>query len=154
MYQFEEFCTRWGDHNSAINENKTLDNLPTVRVKYSNKYKLAITLHKWKLFPSGEVLAIFPFGPEIDETDRIWTEPSQSQYFKSLQKMLQVLNEKMQNEDMFQLVEGIENGENTDIIVYKYHANQWRQIEKKKTKWAYLGKQEKTEICNIQRLLQ
>ena len=56
--------------------------------------------------------------------------------------------------DTDKFINNIENGITKEKIeVWKYHASQWRPIEKKKTKWAYKEKAVKSETCNIQRLL-
>ena len=152
MYKFEEHCVRFDEHCTAINNN-VLDDWPTVRIKQNNDYILGITLHKWNLEPSGNALAILKISENIVEADSIWTNPSQSQYFKTLQSKLQNVYEHIKNTNINDIIDNIENGTFKNVIIYKYHANQWRPIEKKKTKWAYIGKQVKTDICNVQRLL-
>ena len=152
MYLFEEHCVKFDDHNTAIN-NYVLDEWPTVRIKQENEYILGITLHKWNLEPSGNYIAIYKISDPIDESDEIWTEPSQSKYFQELQLSLRTAHECIKKSNVLNIIKNIENGTFDNIIIYKYHANQWRPIEKKKTKWAYIGKQVKTDICNIQRLL-
>ena len=152
MYTFEEHCVRFDDHNTAINNN-ILNEWPTVRIKQETTFILGVTLHKWNLEPSGNAIAIYKISDAINETDKIWTNPSESMYFKELQTSLSVVNELMKKSKIPDLIKNIENGTNENVMTYKYHANQWRPIEKKKTKWSYIGKQEKTDICNLQRLL-
>ena len=152
MYTFEDHCVKFEDHNTAIN-NGELDEWPTVRMKQDNTYELGITLHKWNLEPSGKAISIYKISNYIDETDKIWTEPSKSNYFEELQASLRVAHESIKRLNVLDIIKSIENGTFHNIKTYKYHANQWRPIEKKKTKWTYIGRQEKTDICNIQRLL-
>ena len=157
MYKFDEFCVKWEDHNVAIIENKennVINDWPTVRIRKDKSYELGLTLYKWKLQPSGNMLAIYPMGYNINENDIFWTNPPQSEHFISLQEKLQSIIKNLKSSDKDALIEDIENGSCKDVIIFKYHANQWRPIEKKKTKWAYIGKQEKTDICNVQRLLE
>ena len=152
MYSFENHCVKFEDHNTAINNN-VLDEWPTVRIKQENTYILGITLHKWNLEPSGKAIGIYKISDPIDETDKIWTKPSESSYFKELQSSLRSVHESIKTLSVLEIIKNIENGTHENVITYKYHANQWRPIEKKKTKWTYIGKQEKTDICNLQRLL-
>ena len=152
MYKFEEHCVRFDDHCVAINNNK-LDEWPTVRIKRDDGFILGITLHKWNLEPSGNALAIIKISGNIDIDDSIWTNPSQSQYFKTLQSKLQNVKEHIKTLNIHDIINNIQNDTFENVIIYKYHANQWRPIEKKKTKWAYICKQVKTDICNVQRLL-
>jgi len=152
MYKFEEFCVRFDDHITAVNNN-VLDNWPTVRIKQNDSFILGITIHKWNLEPSGNALAIYKISEEILENDLIWTNPSKSIYFESLQKKLKTVHNDIMKQQTTEMINDIEDGIFENVIVYKYHANQWRPIEKKKTKWTYLGKQEKTDMCNVQRLL-
>ena len=58
-----------------------------------------------------------------------------------------------QSQSINDIIENIENDKDQNVITMKYHASQWRQVVKKKTKWTYLEKAEKTDICNLQRLL-
>lgn len=152
MYQFESHCVKFDDHITAINDCQ-LDNWPTVRFKQNDSYILGITLYKWNLEPSGTALAIYKISDEIDENDLIWSNPSSSIFFKSLQDKLQIVHTKIIKSNIDNVIENIKNGTNENTIIFKYHANQWRPIEKKKTKWSYLYKQTKTDICNVQRLL-
>ena len=152
MYKFEEFCVRFEDHSTAINNNN-LDNWPTVRIKQNDSFILGITIHKWNLKPSGNALAIYKISEEILENDSIWSNPSKSIYFESLQNKLKTVHDNIMKQKTTEMINNIEDGIFENVIVYKYHSNQWRPIEKKKTKWVYLGKQEKTDICNVQRLL-
>ena len=130
-----------------------LDEWPTVRIKQENTYILGITLHKWNLEPSGKAIGIYKISDPIDETDKIWTQPTESKYLRELQSSLRSANESIKKFDILDMIKKIESGNFENVITYKYHANQWRPIEKKKTKWTYIGKQEKTDICNLQRLL-
>ena len=152
MYTFENHCVKFDDHNTAINNN-VLDEWPTVRIKQDDAYILGVTLHKWNIQPSGNAIGIYKISDTIIESDEIWSEPSQSRYFKELQTSLQTAKENMKKSDIQDIIQDIENGTLKNVLVYKYHANNWRPIEKKKTKWSYIGKQEKTDICNVQRLL-
>ena len=153
MYTFEEHCVKFDDHNTAINDN-ILDEWPTVRIKQENAYILGITFYKWNLEPSGKAISIFKISDAINETDKIWTEPLESPYLKELQTSFCIANESIKKSNIPDIIKNIENGTYENVITYKYHANQWRPIEKKKSKWSYIGKQEKTDICNLQRLLQ
>ena len=152
MYSFEEHCVKYDDHNTAINNNELCE-WPTVRVKQDNCYFLGITLHKWNLEPSGNAIGIYKISENIIDTDKIWTEPTESPYFIELQESLRGAHENIKNENVSDIIANIENGSFKNVITYKYHANQWRPIEKKKSKWSYIGKQVKTDICNLQRLL-
>ena len=154
MYKFDEYCIRWDDHNTAINNEETTINIwPTIRIKYNEGFRLGFTLYKWKLEPSGDVLAIYPFGPEINGDDIIWKHPKKSLYTLNLQTEIKLIKDHLKSNKISDIINDIKNNIREDIIIYKYHANQWRQITKKKTKWAYIEKATKSDTCNIQRLL-
>ena len=156
MYTFELYCDKWETHNSAINsDNNTIDKFPTVRVKTDNDhYQLGITLHKWKMKPSGQALAILTFGPPLNSEDVIWTNPNSSDNLETIQNSTFVL-EQIKEQSVEQIIKDIEDGKSglNNLHVYKYHASQWREIIKPKSKWIYKEKAEKQEICNVQRLL-
>lgn len=155
MTNFELYCDKWEVHNTAINaETYTLDSLPTVRIKVSpTEYKLGFTLHKWKMQPSGQALAIVTFGSEISNDDLFWTSPDiKTKDFKTnIQKCIDEIKE----QSIEQLICDIEEGKCSleNLHIFKYHASQWREVTKPKSKWTYIEKAEKSEICNVQRLL-
>ena len=156
MYNFEEYCEKYTNHNSAINvKDFNITKLPTVRIKLENNmYKLGITLHKWDMVPSGKALSILTFGDPIYVEDIFWTNPEKSEILDQLKYAKDFINQ-IKETSLEQLVLYIENNECTfdNLYTFKYHANQWREIFKKKTKWTYKNKDIKSEICNVQRLL-
>jgi hypothetical protein len=158
-YNFEEYFSKWEDHNAAINfEKKIIDQWPTVRIKVDeNNYKLGLTIHKWKIQPTGDALAIIPIGGTVCKEDIFWTTPHDSKILDEFKNEAHKLLDSILQKDIEDICLKIENGEAIDALnihVYKYHASQWRQIEKSKSKWAYKQKDAKSEICNVQRLLQ
>lgn len=152
MKNFETHCVKFEDHNCAIENNK-LNIGPTVRIIDNNAYQLGFTLHKWELQPTGKALAIYVFDKHISFNDSFWKNPKDSHLFTEFNENINKISEKLHSFQLLNLIEKIENNELEFIKTFKYHANQWREIEKKKTKWVYKEKQIKTDICNIQRLL-
>lgn len=156
MYSFELDFAKFEDHNAAIDtETYTISKWPTIRIKADeDKYILGISIHKWELQPSGKAIAIFQIGTPIHKDDKFWSVPKDSQYFQTIQETFSKKIKEITDNNIESFVEKLENGQyNEQIQVYKYHASQWRQIEKAKSKWAYKEKAVKSEICNIQRLL-
>lgn len=153
---FELYCDKWETHNSAIETDTfTMTDLPTVRIKTgSHEYKLGLTLHKWKMVPSGQALAILTFGPNIHEDSDFWNNPKDSTAFQNAESVSDLI-EKVKEQPLEQVVSDIENGKTSipNLVFYKYHASQWREVEKPKSKWVYKEKAEKSEYCNVQRLL-
>ena len=157
MFQFETDCAKFDEHNTAINlETKSIDQWPTIRIKTSeDHYKLGLTLYKFQLEPSGNALVVYGIKQDLHKDDLIWTIPNESEQLKNLQLKLKSEIEKFKKElDIVGFIEDVSNGiTKENIEIYKYHASQWRPIEKKKTKWVYKEKAIKSDTCNIQRLL-
>jgi len=158
MNEFETHCVKWEDHNSSININKKIiDQWPTVRIKIDhNQYQLGFTIHKWKLEPSGDALAILPIGNIMSDDDIFWKNPIESQFLEEIQNKSKSILYYIITNSLDETIKSIENSEiflDDKIIYYKYHSNQWREIEKQKSKWIYKNKVIKTDICNVQRLL-
>ena len=153
MKEFDTYCTKYEDHNCAINLNKELKIGPTIRVVEDNGYKLGFTLYKWELQPTGKALAIYVFNKKIEKNDIIWKNPQQSESLKEFQENIHFFSDYLNQFKVDDIIKKIESDSLKSIKIFKYHASQWREIEKKKTKWSYIKKQEKTDICNIQRLL-
>jgi len=154
MYSFDTYFTKWDDHNAAINETNDLLKIgPTVRIKYGDSYKLGFTLYKWELKPSGKMISIHILNKSIPENDEFWSNPSNSSEAKEFYSEMNDIEKNYQIQSINDIIENIENDKDQNVITLKYHASQWRQVVKKKTKWAYLEKAEKTDICNLQRLL-
>ena len=157
MYKFETDCAKYDDHNTAINlETKSIDQWPTIRIKTDeNHYKLGLTLYKFKLEPSGNALVVYGIKEELHKDDILWTNPIESDELNNIQsKLKEDIEIFKQESDTTKFINDISNGIlKENIEVYKYHASQWRPIEKKKTKWVYKEKAVKSETCNIQRLL-
>lgn len=152
MKEFETFCAKYEDHNAAINHLKnTIDIGPTVRIIDNNGFKLGFTLHKWEMKPTGKALGIYVF--DIIFPNDFWINPTKSVILKDLNKEMIKIDKELKSYKLTDLIEKIENDEIENVKIFKYHASQWREVEKKKTKWSYKAKQEKTEICNVQRLL-
>ena len=152
MKEFETFCAKYEDHNSAIDIKKNNINIgPTVRIIDNNTFKLGFTLHKWEMIPTGKALGIYVF--DNDFPNEFWDNPTKSIIIKDLNKKMSEIDKTFKSYTLTDLINKIENNEMENIKIFKYHASQWREVEKKKTKWAYKCKQEKTEVCNVQRLL-
>jgi len=156
MTSFEVYCDKWECHNAAINaESFTLESFPTVRVKADNKsYIIGTTLHKWKMEPSGSALAIITFGKALSEDHAFWNEPHNNRMNDEEIEITSIID-KIKGQSIEQLVVDIEDGKSSldNLHIFKYHANQWREIIKPKSKWTYKTKAEKCDTCNVQRLL-
>jgi hypothetical protein len=122
MVKLETDCAKWDIHTT---ETELPNSFPGVKVVESEVF-FGYTLHKWKEdSPRGEFIAIV----NIENYNSL-------DNFDNLKFDLQ----------------DIINGESVDNIhVFKYHANQWRNVIYKK-KWVYVNKLEKGD-CNVQRFL-
>lgn len=154
MTIFETHCEKWENQNTAIDTDNEIKDFPTIRIQTEeNYYKLATTLYKWKLEPSGNVLAVLPFGKSIAADDDFWRSPKNSDIKNEIKNEMDIQLHKIKSSDILSIIDEIKSDLYHGVIIYKYHANQWRPIEKKKSKWAYKAKVVKSDICNIQRLL-
>ena len=147
MNHFVTDCDKWDTHNTSnVNNNFIIG--PTVRIVDENNYRLGFTLHKWEIPPSGKLLAIYIVTESIPKNDKFWDNPNLSDHVPDIKDKLTLTSEKLKSIS----IEQIEDDEIDEVFIYKYHANQWRQVEKKKSKWTYKYKAVKSDICNVQRL--
>ena len=123
MFSCEKDCVKFEVHST---ESELPQSFPGVKIIKGSDQFHGFTLHKWKEeSPKGEFLALVIIQEEIED------------FFDKLPKF--DLNDIMSGEEV------------KNVVIYKYHSNQWREVKFKK-KWTYVDKLIKGD-SNIQRIL-
>ena len=141
--KFETAVAKYDDHEVYTGVNK----FPTLRIFKDAKYALALALHKWNVTEGtnkGFYLACYVLTEYT-----LWENINIESLHETLEE--HIIN--IQDLD----TKNIESCKYTNITVYKFSVNCWRQVEntgKKVLKWGYVDtKPDKNQESCVQRLL-